>query len=116
LPLDDVLGANREAAFALHEEALDRCRDLACAVALDAGDDLVDVDRVTRGGKDLGPGRDRQRRVIRLGALDLDLRSALATKDLDDAVDVADLGLALWHAGLEQLLDARQTGRDVESG
>ena len=47
---------------------------------------------------------------------DLDLGAAVAADDLDHAVDVADLGLALRHAGLEQLLDARQTGRDVEAG
>ena len=43
-------------------------------------------------------------------------RAVLALDDLDDAVDVADLGLALGHAGLEQLLDARQTGGDVQAG
>ena len=33
-----------------------------------------------------------------------------------DAVDVADLGLALRHARLEELFDARQAGGDVEAG
>ena len=47
---------------------------------------------------------------------DLDLGRAVAADDLDDAVDVADLGLALGDAGLEQLLDARQTGGDVQAG
>ena len=41
---------------------------------------------------------------------------AVAADDLDDAVDVADLGLALGDAGLEQLLDARQAGGDVQAG
>ena len=48
--------------------------------------------------------------------VDLDLRPGVAPEDLDDAVDVADLGLALGDAGLEQLLDARQAGGDVEAG
>ena len=34
----------------------------------------------------------------------------------DDPVDVADLGLALGHARLEELLDARQAGGDVHAG
>ena len=42
--------------------------------------------------------------------------SAVAVDDLDDAVDVADLGLALGDAGLEELLDARQARRDVQAG
>ena len=32
------------------------------------------------------------------------------------AIDVADLGLALGHARLEELLDARQAGGDVHAG
>ena len=56
-------------------------------------------------------------RVERLAAGDLDPARAVAgLDDLDDAVDVADLGLALGHAGLEQLLDARQAGGDVQAG
>ena len=57
-----------------------------------------------------------ERRVVRLAADDLDLGPASLADDLDDAVDVADLGLALGDAGLEQLLDARQAGGDVEAG
>ena len=61
--------------------------------------------------------RDAQRRVERLAGGDLDAPAAvLGLDDLDDAVDLADLGLALGHAGLEQLLDARQTGGDVQAG
>ena len=40
----------------------------------------------------------------------------VAADDLDDAVDVADLGLALGHAAFEQLLDSRQAGGDVQAG
>jgi hypothetical protein len=56
----------------------------------------------------------RSERVVDLGRDDLDLGRAVAADDLDDAVDVADLGLALGDAGLEQLLDARQAGGDVQ--
>ena len=52
--------------------------------------------------------------VVDLAGDDLDLGRAVAADDLDDAVDVADLGLALGDAGLEQLLDARQAGGDVQ--
>ena len=55
-------------------------------------------------------------RVERLAARDLDLAAGVACDDLDDAVDVADLGLALGDPGLEQLLDARQALRDVLAG
>ncbi len=61
----------------------------------------------------LGSASDR---VVDLGGDDLDLGHAVAADDLDDAVDVADLGLALGDAGLEQLLDARQAGGDVQAG
>ena len=61
--------------------------------------------------------RDPQRRVELLARGDLDAApAALGLDDLDHAVDVADLGLALGHARLEQLLDARQTGGDVQAG
>jgi hypothetical protein len=53
--------------------------------------------------------------VVGLAARDLDLRAGVGAQDLHGAVDVADLGLALGHAGLEQLLDARQAGRDVQA-
>ena len=61
------------------------------------------------------PWRQRQRGVVDLARDDLDLGRAVAADDLDDAVDVADLGLALGDAGLEQLLDARQAGGDVHA-
>ena len=69
------------------------------------------------GGEQLGALGQLERGVEGLAAGDLDLacRSSLAD-DLDDAVDVADLGLALGDAGLEQLLDARQALRDVQAG
>jgi hypothetical protein len=54
--------------------------------------------------------------VVLLAAGDLDLGSGVAADDLDDAVDVADLGLALGDAAFEQLLDSRQTGGDVQAG
>src|SRR3954453_1458362 len=43
------------------------------------------------------------------------LISALPSDHLHDPRDVADLGLALGDPGLEQLLDARQTGGDVHA-
>ena len=52
--------------------------------------------------------------VAPLHALYVIARDAL--EDLDGAVDVADLRLALGHAGLEQLLHAGQAGRDVGAG
>ena len=61
--------------------------------------------------------RDLERRVELLARGHLDAASAgLRLDDLDDAVDVADLGLALGHTSLEQLLDARQAGGDVQAG
>ena len=61
--------------------------------------------------------RDLERGVELLARGDLDAAPAvLGLDDLDDAVDLADLGLALGHAGLEQLLDARQAGGDVQAG
>ena len=73
-------------------------------------------DGVTGGGQLLGALGHGERRVVDLGRDDLDLGHAVAADDLDDAVDVADLGLALGDAGLEQLLDTRQTGGDVQAG
>ena len=59
---------------------------------------------------------DAQRHVELLAAGDLDLPAAVVgLDDLDHAVDVADLGLALGHPGLEQLLDTRQARGDVEA-
>src|SRR5664279_5599790 len=54
--------------------------------------------------------------VVLLAAGDLDAGARVATDDLDDAVDVADLGLALGDPAFEQLLDSRQTGGDVQTG
>ena len=73
------------------------------------------ADRVAGGGEHLGTLGQRQRGVVDLARDDLDLGRAIAADDLDDAVDVADLGLALGDAGLEQLLDARQAGGDVHA-
>ena len=70
---------------------------------------------VAGGGQHLGPVGQRERGVVDLARDDLDLGRAVAADDLDDAVDVADLGLALGDAGLEQLLDARQAGGDVHA-
>ena len=75
--------------------------------------DLALLHEVAGGGEHLGAGREPELGVVLLDARDLDLRADVAADDLDDPVDVADLGLALGDAGLEELLDARQAGRDV---
>ena len=82
----------------------------------DARDDLAGLDEVAGGGQQLGALGQGDRRVVRLAARDLDLGPGVGAEDRDDAVDVADLGLALGDAGLEQLLDARQAGGDVQAG
>ena len=43
-------------------------------------------------------------------------RAVALAGDFDDAVDLGDDRLALRHAGLEQLLDTGQTGRDLTTG
>ena len=117
LALDDVLGADDEAPLVLDEEALDGRRHVdGGAIACGAGEDLAGLDHVAGRGEHLRLRRDAERRVVDLGRDDLDLGRTVATDDLDDAVDVADLGLALGDAGLEQLLDARQAGGDVQAG
>ena len=78
---------------------------------------LVGLDLIAFGDEQLVTLADAQRGVELLARGDLDAaRAALGLDDLDDAVDVADLGLALGHARLEQLLDARQAGGDVQPG
>ena len=81
-----------------------------------AGQHLVQLHEVAGGGEQLGALGQLDRGVEGLAARDLDLAAGLAVDDLDDAVDVADLGLALGDPGLEQLLDARQALRDVLAG
>ena len=77
---------------------------------------LVDLDEVTLGDQQLVVRRDAQRHIEGFPAGDLDAASAIVgLDDLDHAIDVADLGLALGHPGLEQLLDARQACRDVHA-
>ena len=53
--------------------------------------------------------------AVRLARDDLDDARVFGALQLDDAVDLGEDRLALRHAGLEQLLDARQTGRDVDT-
>ena len=62
------------------------------------------------------PAGKRDVGVVLLAARDLDARAGVAADDLDDAVDVADLGLALGDAAFEELLDSRQAGGDVQAG
>ena len=57
--------------------------------------------------------REAQGGLVLLDARHLDLGQGVAADDLHDPVDVADLGLALGHPGLEELLDAREAGGDV---
>ena len=82
-----------------------------------AGQDLVELDEVA-GRRPAAPrprgGRSGVSNASRL--VTLTLRPVSLRDDLDDAVDVADLGLALGDPGLEQLLDARQALRDVLAG
>ena len=92
-------------------QLLDDAADLAAA------DDLVDLDRVAGREEQLLALGQLDGRLVGLAAGDLDPpRAGLAGQDLDHAVDVADLRLALGDARLEELLDARQAGRDVEPG
>src|SRR6185295_19507866 len=113
LALDDVLGPDDEPVIRLVEEARDRGDHVLAAV--DAGDRLAERDRIAGRREELRLLGDVQRRVVALPAGDLDLRPGVGTNDRDQAVDVADLGLALGNAGLEQLLDTGQAGRDVEA-
>src|SRR5206468_315025 len=46
---------------------------------------------------------------------DLDQAGVFGTLELDDPVQLGQDGLALWHASLEQLLNARQTRGDVDT-
>src|SRR4029079_2286848 len=119
LALDDVLGPDGQAVGALDEDALDRRGDVGRRDVLllgDPGDDLVGLDRIAGRAEQVRALRQGQRRVVALGARDLDLGPGVAPDDLDHAVDVADLGLALRDPGLEQLLDAGQARGDVEAG
>ena len=101
----------------LDEEATDRRGHVGRRpVGTVARDHLPRRDGVTGSRELLRPLRERQRRVVHLGRDDLHLGHAVAADDLHDAVDVTDLGLALGDPGLEQLLDARQTRGDVETG
>ena len=93
------------------------CSFVEDAADLAAADDLVDLDRVAGGEQQLLALGQLDGRLVGLAAGDLDPPGAgLAGQDLDHAVDVADLRLALGDAGLEELLDARQAGRDVQAG
>src|SRR3990172_6305180 len=59
----------------------------------------------------------RQRMLLRvyLDACDLHAPYVAIAADLNVAIDLRDLRRALRHARLEQLLDTRKTGRDVEA-
>ena len=120
LALDDVLGPDDEAVVALDEEALDRGDDVGrravLAVASRATTWLASTASPAAASisAPFGQRRATCRRPRVLTTLTL-VPVSLAD-DLDDAVDVADLGLALGDAGLEQLLDARQAGGDVQPG
>ena len=117
LAFDHVLRTDDEPPLVLDHEALDRGRDLdGRAVDLGPGQDLAGLDHVAGGGEHLGLRRGDQGGVVDLGRDDLDLGRTVASDHFDDAVDVADLGLALGDAGLEQFLDARQAGGDVQPG
>ena len=114
LALHDVLGADDRAVVGAGQEALHRCRHVPGRGR--AGQDLVELHEIPGGRQQLRALGEDDRGVERLAAGDLDLAAGLARDDLDDAVDVADLGLALGDPGLEQLLDARQALRDVLAG
>src|SRR3954451_12475702 len=113
LALDHVLGTDDDAQLGPGQEALHGCQGVAGARPRE---DLVGLDEVAWGGEELGAVRELDGGVEGLAARHLDLATRLAVDDLDDAVDVADLGLALGDTGLEQLLDARQALRDVLAG
>src|SRR6185437_11563869 len=82
----------------------------------DAHQWLVDVDLITRRHQDLGSLRNTLFVVVGLGRGDLDSPRLFRAIDGDGAVDLADHGLAFGNSRLEQLLDAGQTSRDVETG
>src|SRR5690606_18772685 len=78
---------------------------------------LADVDVLALLDQETRPHRHRVGDLV--GAVvgdDDDLPRLLRLVDLDGAGDLADRGHALGDAGLEQLLDARQTVRDVAAG
>ena len=54
--------------------------------------------------------------AVQLAGDDADAAGLAIAGDLNDAVDLGDDRLVLGHAGLEQLRDARQTGRDLTTG
>src|SRR3954452_594646 len=114
LALHHVLGTDHDAELGAGKEALHRGGDIARGRR--PGEDLVGLDEVAGCREQLGAIRQLDRGVERLAARHLDLAARLAVDDLDDAVDVADLGLALGDARLEQLFDTRQALRDVLAG
>ena len=117
LTLYRVLRAKHQRVAFADDEALGRSRNVGTLVAaLSPGNDLAGFHHVTRSGEELGSGRKAQVGVVLLAAGDLDPRAGVASDDFDDAVDVADLGLALGDATFEELLDARQAGGDVQAG
>ena len=60
-------------------------------------------------------GRELMFVAVRLARDDFDDAAVLGALQLDDAVELGQNGLALWHTSLEQLLDARQARRDVDT-
>jgi hypothetical protein len=76
---------------------------------LEASKHLVGLDVVAFGHQQLVVLGQAQRGIELLAAGDLDRRAPVSPWMISTTpVDVADLGLALGHARLEQLLDARQ--------
>ena len=119
LPLHDVLRTDGERAVAVDDHPLRRADKIQgrLTLALDAGERLAGLDEVSVRDKQFLAGLELERRVVHVPVGHPDAASAVLTLDhLDDPVDVADLGLALGHAGLEQLFDAGETGGDVEPG
>ena len=102
LALDRVLGADEDLVPFADKEALGRSRDVGGLVAaFGAGDDLARFDEVAGSSQQFNSGGQGDMVVVLLAACDLDPCARVATDDLDDAVDVADLGLALGDAAFE---------------
>ena len=109
LALDRVLGADHDVVALADEEALGRgCHVRRLVGAVGPGDDLAGLDDVARRGEQLHAVGQGDVGVVLFAARDLDPCSGVAAKDLDDAIYVADLGLALRDPAFEELLDSRR--------